>query len=216
MTTSEHTLSATLRDQSIKSSSIRAAGQTPAVLYGKQVEPKAVSFNATELARVFHKAGFSSLVEINLSDGSQQVVLFKDAQHDPVTGAITHVDLYAVNMTEKIKADIPLAFINEAPALTTFEAVLVTNKDSVEVECLPRDLPHSIEIDLSVLTELDSNIKVADIKAPAGVEILDDAEEIVVLVSEQREEEEAPVVSEAEAIAAVEATAEKPADEAQA
>lgn len=213
MNTSQYTLTVTARDASIKPSVLRTQGFTPAVIYGNKAEPLAVSVNSVELGKVLHKAGLSSLVDLTLPDGSQKAALFKEAHHHPVDGSITHIDLYAVNMTEKIKADIALVFENEAPALTTYEAILVTNKDSVEVECLPRDLPHDIKVDLSVLVGLEDNIKVSDLKVASGVEILDDPEEIIVLVSEQREEEAEPEVTEADAVAAVEATAEKPADE---
>lgn len=213
MNTGEYKLVATPRSTETKPSQTRAEDQVPAVIYGKHVEPQAISLDAREFNRVFHKAGASSLVEIEVTGGMSQVVLFKEPQYDPRDGHVIHIDLYAVNMSEKIKADIPLVFENESPVVESHEAILVTNKDSIEVECLPRDLPHNIAVDISVLVNINDQIMVKDLKLGAGIEVLDDPEEIIVLVAEQREEEEQPVVSEAEAVAAVQASAEKSEDE---
>lgn len=209
MNTGQYSIKADPRASEIKSSQLRNTGLIPAVVYGNGHEPMAITLNTAEFTKLFHHAGESSLISLEISGGTKPV-LVKEPQFHPVTGEIIHVDLYEVNMREKIKAEIPLTFENEAPALTTHEATLVTNKDSLEVECLPSDLPHDIKVDLSGLENIEDHIKVSDIKVPAGVEVLTDPEEIVVLVSQQREEEEEAPVSEAEAIAAVEATAEKP------
>jgi len=215
MSIGEFKLIATKRSQDIKPAILRGEGKLPAVLYGHNTEPVVISLDAVEFGKIYHKAGASSLINVEIEGDGKQVVLVKEAQHHPLDGHLVHVDLYAVSMTEKIKAEIPLVFEGEAPAVEDFQAMIVTNKDHVEVECLPTDLPHDIKIDISVLANIDDSITVADIKVPAGVEILDEATEIVVIASAQREEEaeEAPV-SEADAVAAVEATAEKPADEA--
>lgn len=213
MNTGEYKLVATPRSAETKPSQTRAEDQVPAVIYGKHVEPQAISLDAREFNRVFHKAGASSLVEIEVTGGKPQVVLFKEPQYDPRDGHVLHIDLYAVNMSEKIKADIPLVFENESPVVESHEGILVTNKDSIEVECLPKDLPHNIAVDISILVNINDQIMVKDLKLDSGIEVLDDPEEIIVLIAEQREEEEQPVVSEAEAVAAVQASAEKSEDE---
>lgn len=210
-TSEEFHLTATPRDTAIKPAVIRAQGQTPVVLYGNHLEPQALSVDAHSFLKLFHKAGESSLVALAIGSEPVRYVLFKAPQFDPRTGALTHVDLYQVNLTEKIKAKVPLSFIGESPVVAAHEGILVTNKDEIEVECLPRELPHEIEVDISILVNIDDAIHVKDLKLAAGVEILDDPEEMIVLVAPHREEEaEAAPISEAEAIANVEATAEKP------
>src|SRR4030042_5559401 len=104
----------------------------------------------------------------------------------------------------------PLNFIGEAPVVKDLGGILVTNKNEVEVECLPQDLPHEIVVDLSGLAKIDDTILVKDLSVSAGVELLDNPEESIVVVTPPAEEEVDPVVSEAEAVAAVEATEEKP------
>jgi|SRR5690606_15605133 len=209
---SEYKLTAETRQPDLKASQVRANEMVPASLYGHNVEPIAVSLPAAEFNKVFQKAGRSSLVEITLGD-TKKAVLFKEPQYHPINGEVMHIDLFAVNMTETIKADIPLVFENEAPALDSGEATLVTNKDQLEVECLPSKLPHDLKVDLSSLANIDDAIYVKDVKLPEGVEVLNDPEEIIVLVAQQREEEPEPEVSEEDAIAAVEATSEKEGEE---
>ena len=209
---SEYKLTAETRQPDLKASQVRANEMVPASLYGHNVEPVAVSLPAAEFNKVFQKAGRSSLVEITLGD-TKKAVLFKEPQYHPINGEVMHIDLFAVNMTETIKADIPLVFENEAPALASGEATLVTNKDQLEVECLPSKLPHDLKVDLSSLANIDDAIYVKDVKLPEGVEVLNDPEEIIVLVAQQREEEPEPEVSEEDAIAAVEATSEKEGEE---
>lgn len=208
----EHTLPVESRDGAKKPSVLRNEGKIPAIVYGKGIDPTPLSIDATLLNKIYHQAGESALVSLQLEGAEEKITLIKEPQFNPRTGELTHVDFYEVNLKEKIKAEVPLTFEGEAPALTAYEAILVTNRDHVEVECLPRDLPHELHIDISGLTEIDHAIHVKDIKTAEGVEILDDAEEIVVIVAAQKEEVEEEPVSEADAIASVEVATEKPED----
>ncbi len=209
MSIAEYTLTAQARTPEVKPAHLRRDGIAPVVLYGNSLQPLPLAIVAAELEKVFHRAGASSLVALKLPDGSEQVILFREIQRDPRTHAITHADMYAVNLTEKTRAEVPLVFIGEAPALSTNEATLVTNKDTVEVEALPKDLPHNIEVDLSGLLNVDDAIHVRDLKLAAGIEVLDAEDDTIVLVAALREEVEEAPVSEAEAVAAVEAAKEK-------
>jgi large subunit ribosomal protein L25 len=182
--------------------SLRNSGQLPAVVYGKDTESKAVVFDIKEFYSIYKQAGESSLVNLKFDD-EDRIVLFKDLQHNPRTNEVIHADLYQIKLGEKIKTDIPLVFVGTSFAVEELEGVLITNKDKVEIECLPRDLPHEIEVDLSMLKEIDDSIQVKDLTAPAGVEFLDDMEDSIAVVNEKREEEEEPVVSEEDAVAGV-------------
>ncbi|OGB73873.1 hypothetical protein A3K24_01790 [candidate division Kazan bacterium RIFCSPHIGHO2_01_FULL_44_14] len=189
---------------------LRRQGQVPGVVYGKNNAPVAVLADTADAGKILHQAGSSSLINLNIEGEGERTVLIKDHQFDPRTGALTHLDFYQVRLDEKIKAEVPLVFEGEAPAIETFDGVLLTSKDKLEVECLPKDLPHEFTLDLSVLQKIDDSILVKNVKAPVGVEILDEPEEVIVVVTPQRAEEvEVAPISEEEAVAGVEATAEK-------
>lgn len=173
-----------------KVSQIRKAGFIPAVLYGNKIEPQAISINMLDFVKAFEKAGTSSLIDLKIDEASQIKVLTHEPQIDPVRGFPIHVDFYKVRMDEKIKTEIPLEFIGESDAEKNQDGTLVTNRDNVEVECLPSDLVHNIEIDITSLKTFEDQITVADIKIPQGIEILTDMEEVIAFVEPPRSEEE--------------------------
>ena len=208
-------LSATKRDLGVSPSQLRREGILPGVLYGKETEATALSIPFDTFERLYRQTGETTIINLAIEgESAPRQVLVKDTQFDPVEGRHIHVDFYQIKADEELKATVPLEFINEAPAVKEFGGILITNKDEVEVECLPKDLPHNIEVDLSVLTEIDSAVTVKDLKVPAGVKILAEPDESIVVVTPPAAEEVEPEVkSEAEAIAEVEATAEKAATE---
>jgi large subunit ribosomal protein L25 len=211
------TITATKRDLSVAPSQLRRTGTLPGVLYGKGIEPTAISLPFDAFERLYKETGETTIINLSIEGEKEpRSVLVKDTQFDPVDDRHIHVDFYQIKADEELKATVPLKFINEAPAVKEFGGILITNKDEVEVECLPKDLPHTIEVDLSVLAAIDSAIKVADLKIPSGVKILaEPGESIVVVTPPAAEEVEAVVKTEAEAIAEVEASAEKPEAEAE-
>jgi len=203
MVIGEYTIEAKARDEQLTASAIRKTGRTPAVVYGKETESLAVQIDAKTLAKLYHKAGESSLVQLKFDD-TERLILFKEPQYDPRTGEIIHMDLYQIKLGENIKAEVQLMFEGESPAVERDGGVLITNKDKVEIECLPRNLPKDITVNISGLENIDDSIAVKDLQVPEGVEILDDPEDSVVVVTPPREEEEVPVVSEKEAVEGVE------------
>lgn len=184
------TLKADIRDAAKeKAGRLRAEGKLPVVIYGKGKDSKSLTVNAHDFEKVFREAGQSALVDLVLPDGDKKV-LIQDIAFHPVNGTIEHVDFYEVSMTEKITTTVPLRFVGESTAVVDLSGTLITNKDEVEIECLPVDLPHEIEVDISVLTDFESSIHVSDIKVPNGVEIKDEPEETIVTVEPPRSEEE--------------------------
>lgn len=215
MGTAEYNLNLETRDKSTKADVLRRQGKLPLALYGKGIDPLLLAGDAHIISKTLKTAGASSLINIKIGDKDDRIVLFKEPQYHPATGEVLHIDLYQVNLREKTRAEVPLVFEGEAPAVEAVDGVLVTNKDKIEVESLPSDLPREIKVDLSVLANIDDEIKVKDLKLPAGVEILDEPEDSIVIVTQKREEEviEAPV-SEEEVVAQVEVTSEKSEEEA--
>lgn len=169
---------------------LREQGKVPAVVYGHGVSPVALTVEALELARAYRQAGESSLVELSIEGGNNRKnVLIHDVSRDPLTGAFIHVDFYEVKMNEKLTAKVPLTFTGEAPATKGLGGTLVKNIHEVEVEALPKDLPHDLSVDVSSLETFEDHISVGDIPLPPGVRVLADPAEIVAVVVPPRAEE---------------------------
>lgn len=169
---------------------LRKQDLIPAILYGHSTDPVCLSVVKTEFKKIYSEAGSSSLVELKIDDKNAVKVITYEPQYNPVSDEPIHIDFYKVRMDEKIKTEIPLEFIGESDAVTKEDGSLVTNKDNVEVECLPADLIPMIEVDISVLKTFDDQITVADLKVPSGIEILSESEEVIAMVEPPRSEEE--------------------------
>lgn len=177
---------------------LRRKGLVPAVVYGKVTEPIPVQVPQRSLERVLAEAGESTLISLRVAGRPEPfAVLVRDQQRDVLTQAVTHVDFYAVVMTETIRVRIPLVLEGEPPVLQKFQGVLLQPKEDVEVECLPKDLVPHIAVDVSALQAFDDAIYVKDLVSPAGIEVLDDPDDLVATVSPAAEEvpeaEAAPV-----------------------
>lgn len=189
------TLAVSPRDSAIKAKYLRRKGLVPGVLYGHGVTNVNLQASAADLAKVYKKAGTSTLIELDLGK-DKRVALIHDLDLNPVTDEISHVDFHQVKLDEKIKTDIQLVFTGEPPAVKELDGTLFTNKDSVEVEALPQDLVHEIIIDISGLKTFEDVIHMKDISAPKGITILTDPDELVATVHPPRSEEELAALEE--------------------
>lgn len=206
----EYNLSASVRDSG-KAKALRKDDKIPAVVYGNDFENQKILLIGKNFNQIFSEAGESSLINLSINNTDPVKVLVHDYQIDPITSEIIHIDFYKVNMKEKIKTDIPIKEIGESLAILDLEGTLVTNRDTIEVECLPSDLIHEIEVDVSVLKTFDDVVHVSDLKIPAGIEVLTDADEVVFLIQPPRSEEEMAELEEKpeENVEAVEVEGEK-------
>lgn len=169
---------------------LRREGLLPCIVYGNNFTGNPLSVPVKEFKKLFKEVGGSTVVLLKREDGKTVNVLIHDVQTDVVTREPIHVDFYRVKMDEKITTHIPIHFVGESPAVKDLDGMLITNKDEIEVECLPGDLLSEIEVDVSVLTDFESVIHVSDIKLPDTIKILDEMEEAIVLVEPPRSEEE--------------------------
>lgn len=188
-----------------KVKTLRSQKQIPAILYGKEQKNVPIFFDEKKFTSVFDEAGTSTIVSLKVDgESSPRKVLIHEPQFHPVTGKPLHVDFYQVNMKEKIRTEIPIVLIGESEAVKDLEGNLITNKDAVEVECLPDDLISEITVDISVLKTFEDKIFIKDLSIPSEIEILDEPEELLISVTEPRSEEEleaelAPTTAEEEA-----------------
>ena len=189
---------------------LRRQGMTPANVYGHNVKSTALQIDSSHLKHTLSKAGKSSLIALKVGSAKRpKMVIVREVQRHPLTGDLLHVDLYEVKMEEKIKVAVPLLLVGEASAVKDRGGILVQNMDVLEVECLPADMPHSIEVDLSGLTEIDQAVHVKDLHVDPGVSILSDPEQMIVQIARSRVEVEV-----AEEAAAAEAAREEKVEEA--
>ncbi len=166
---------------------LRRQGRLPGVVYGYNVEPTPISLDAHEAGLALPKLTSSSIITIDL-EGKQIAVLVREKQRNFIKNFFTHVDFQAVSLTETIRAYVSLHFFGTAPAIKEFQAAIVTNMNEIEVEALPYDLPERIEVDLSKLASLGDAVHVKDLPIPAGVEVLTDGDEVVVVATGTKEE----------------------------
>lgn len=171
-----------------KLQSSRKEGKLPAVLYGGKEENNSIFIDLKEFRKIWAKAGESSIVELSI-DGRIVNVLIQDVGWDPVKDLPVHVDFLAIKMDEKIVTAIPLSFVGISPAIKEMGGVLVKVMREIEIEALPKNLPHELEVDISSLVNFESQIIVGDLKLPEGVKTTTKEEEVVVLASAPHEEE---------------------------
>lgn len=168
---------------------LRLEGILPASVYGRGFESISIQANLKELKALFAELGESGLFNLQIDDGQLLPVLFKNPQYHPLSDELIHIDLYKVDLTRKISAEVPIELIGEAP-IVKLGNVLMHITNTVEVEALPADLPENIEVDISSLASLEDMITVADLKIDKDkLTILTDAEQVIVKAEEPKEEE---------------------------
>lgn len=187
-------LNVTQRDTKTQPDAVRAEGKIPAVFYGPKETSTPVTIDRKEFEKVWREAGETTVVTL-VGLGDEKESLIHQVDFHPVTGLVQHVDFYVVEKGKKVRTHVPLVFIGEAPAVKSLGGTLMKTLHEIEVEALPKDLPHEIEIDISVLETFQSAITINDIPVPAGVEILGNPDDTIAAIAEPTEEEEAPVAA---------------------
>jgi large subunit ribosomal protein L25 len=177
---------------------VRAQGYVPAVLYGSKIKATPIQVESKTLHKVLARAGGNTLIALQIGRKKPVLTLAREVQRDILRHDILHVDFYQVVMTEKITAEVPLVLTGEAPAVREHGGILVHGLDTVEVQCLPGDLPSSIEIDLAPLTDFNDMLTIADLPVPPSVTILSEPESVIARIEAPRMVEEEEVVVEEE------------------
>lgn len=202
-----------------KNKHIRKNGEIPAVVFGKGMESVSISMDYNTFEKTFKQAGETDLLDV-VTEKEKYKVLVKDVQYNPVTTKISHASLYKPDLTVKTEAQVPVEIVGEDTneLIKSGAALALQLLQEVTVEALPEDIPHHFVIDVSGLNEIGQGVTISQLDYDKEkVSIPDtDPEEMVVRIDEivvQEEEPEVAPVSEEEAIAGLEATAEKPATE---
>lgn len=180
-----------------KVSQLRREGWIPATVYGKG-EAVNIQIESKALRRALREVGTTSVADLNV-DGKVHPVLVRDIQQHVTRGDVLHVDFLVIDLTSTLKVEAELITVGESAPAGEGLGVGVLALRSVEIEALPDALISEIEVDLSMITDPDVTITVADLKVPEGVTILSDPELVVArfeYVSLPEEEEEEELVDE--------------------
>jgi len=183
------TLTAFARTADQKPRALRRMGQIPAVLYGPRFSPLPLRCSAFDLQRVLQAVGTTHLFILEI-DGTQETALIREVQRHPVTGALLHVDFYRVLQDRPLTSAVPITLVGHAPA-TEKGGILSHILTEVEVECLPKDLPDEIVVDISSLQDYGDFITVGDVPFPPGVTVLTSPEAEIARILAPRIHEEA-------------------------
>lgn len=158
---------------------LRREQLVPAVIYGAGAGPVHVSCSYRPLEIVLQKAGGTHLINV-VVDGQTHNALVREVQRDKVKRTILHVDFLRVDLSKKIRAEVPLHLVGE-PRLGN-DRQMTHNINSIEVECLPTDIPDHIDVEISGLTAIGAQITVGDLKGFENVAFLSDPHEVIARV----------------------------------
>lgn len=172
---------------------LRESGVLPAVFYGKKEEATPISLQTRDFERVYKEAGESTVITL-IGVGEPKEVLIQDVDFHPVKSIPRHVDFFVLEKGAKVQVDVPLEFIGEAPAVKG-GGNLVKVLHDIKIKVAPKDLPKSLNVDISGLVDFTSRIIAKDIKLPASAELITKKDEVVALVAEAVEEKEEEVVA---------------------
>jgi large subunit ribosomal protein L25 len=189
-------LSVQLRTDRRKTASgrLRREGKIPAVVYG-HTEPLSITVDAREFRGAFKRITENTVVHLALPEGVHEV-LVKDYQQNHLTGQIMHLDFYEFEKGKALKTRVPIQ-LTGAPIGVKEGGILETLMRELDVECLPRDLPEVITLDISDLA-LNHSIHVRDMPLAEGVKVLNSPEQVVCVVAVRKAEEEPKPAAEGE------------------
>jgi large subunit ribosomal protein L25 len=209
-------LSASARDQGGKgvARKLRGEGRVPAVVYGHGRDPQSLSINTRELERLLdHIAAESTVIDLDV-DGKAARTLIREIQRHPFKRQILHVDFQELVAGEKIIVRLPIVLMGVPDGVRMDGGILDQTMRELEVEVDPSNIPNHVEIDVTRLV-IGSSLHVSDIPLPEGVEVMEDQDASVCVVSAPRAaiEETAAVEGEAETVAEPEVIRAKKPDE---
>ncbi len=180
-----------------RSKRLRQEGVLPGNIYGRGLDSVAVQLPRREAESLLSAHGLNSLLELSVEgEKGQRPVIVRQVQRHPLSREILHLDFYQVDLARSIQANVPVTLIGEAPAVHTYQGILITGLDHVLVEALPAEIPSHLELSVDFLEELDAQLTVADLAVEDGVRIMTDPEVMLAriarprVVAEDEEEDE--------------------------
>ncbi|MBL4694780.1 50S ribosomal protein L25 [Candidatus Gracilibacteria bacterium] len=178
------------RDKAVKAKNLLKADLIPLEFYGRGVENQSLQVDYQTFRRLFRKTGSNTIIELKVEGkDSVNVLVHKVARH-PIDDKIVHVDFINVRMGESIHTHVPVSFVGLAPAVKELAGTFMAHLNQINITCLPKDLIHSIEVDVSSLVDFQSFIRVKDLNVGEAITIEHNEGDVVCTVVAPRVEEE--------------------------
>ncbi|MHC1771158.1 MAG: 50S ribosomal protein L25 [Flexilinea sp.] len=165
-----------------KVGALRREGSIPGVVYGHHIEPISILMNRREVTRAIAGLTSSSIITVDI-DGEKHAALIREKQRNYLRDELIHIDFQAVSLKEKIRSKIQITLTGSAPAVKNFDGMVLQDKEFIEVEALPNDLPERINVDISNLQKIGDLIRVSDLTISDKVTVFDDGNETIVTIS---------------------------------
>jgi large subunit ribosomal protein L25 len=161
---------------------LRKSGRIPAVMYGPGKEPVVISVNPVELNAILHsETGRNTIFGLSVDGAVQNNAMVKDYQLDPVQGRLIHVDFLQIAMDRLLDVTVNIELVGEAEGVKLTGGIMDFVTRSIEVECLPSDIPESIKVDVTAL-KINDYIRVKNLQTDAKVKIMTDPEVVIVTI----------------------------------
>jgi large subunit ribosomal protein L25 len=171
---------------------LRKEGLIPCQIYGKGVDPISVQVPVRALRKALREAGNTNLIYLAVENQMAVATLAKDVQYTPLRGDVLHVDFHAVDLNQTVTVSVPVHLIGTSE-LTKQGGVLMQGLNSLDIETKPQNLPESIEVDISIITDFNTAISVADLDLPEDWIIHSNEDSMLATIQPPREEEEEEV-----------------------
>jgi len=176
---------------------VRREGRVPAILYGPGLDSVALILDKKDMFSILKsEAGENTLFVVSFNSEKKDVMI-KELQINPVSDELIHVDLIQITMDKAVRIAVPIALVGEAVGVKMEGGFVDFSSREIEIECLPKDIPENIEVDISEL-HLHQSVKIGDISPPERTKITSDLELVVVLIQAPTKEEEVVVEEEEE------------------
>ena len=170
-----------------RSKRLRRDGVLPANVYGRGLDSVAVQLPRRDAEALLDEHGLNALIEIDVEgEGEQRPVVVRAVQRHPLTRELQHLDFYQVDLTRPIQAMVQVTLVGEAPAVHTYQGIVITGADRVSVQALPAAMPANLELSIESLEEIDAQLTVGDLVQPSGVEVLTEPDIMLVRVARPR------------------------------
>jgi large subunit ribosomal protein L25 len=184
---------------------VRVSGQIPAVVYGAGQDSVAVAVDPKIITKILHSdSGHNTIFDLDVTGSGKVKAMIVDWQHEPIKGALLHIDLKRIAMDKAMRVSVPVQLVGVPVGVKTQGGILEQVVREVEIECLPSDIPSHLDVDVTAL-EMNQSIHISDLPHSGSIKFLDDEGLTVAHVTAIKE-----TAAEAEAAAAAEAAPSEP------